>query len=331
MKPKPKVLITSRSFGRLSKEPLEIIEQVATVERITGPLKENELVKILPSYEGVIVGVDEITRQVIESSKRLKVIAKHGAGLDNIDLKAATENGVIVTYVPRANAESVADFTFCLILASARDLVNAHLSTKSGLWESRKFIGTELCGKILGIIGFGAIGSRVARRAKGFGMKILCYTAHPEKHMEEAKKYDVKFVELDELLKNSDFVTIHCALSPETVGLIGKRELELMKKSAFLINTARGPIVDENALYEVLKEKKIAGAALDVYGKEPPGKDYPLFELDNVIVTPHIASYTREAIINVDMIQARDVVKALCGEAPQFVANPEVLTKNKGI
>jgi len=322
-----KVLICSRSFGRLSEEPIKIIEEVAIVERVSGPLKEEDLIKILPSYDGVIVGTDEITRGVIESAERLKVVAKHGAGLDNVDLKAATEKRVIVTYVPGANAESVADFTFCLILSLIRHLIDAHLSTKAGRWESRKFIGTELYRKTLGIIGMGAIGSRVARRAKGFDMKILCYTAHPEKHNEEAKKYDIKFVDLDTLLKESDVITIHCALTPKTEKLIGEREIALMKKSAILINTARGPIIDEDALYKALKKNKIAGAALDVYSKEPPGADYPLFKLDNVIVTPHIASYTKEAIINMDLIQARDVVKALRGERPEFVANPEVFTR----
>jgi len=323
---KMKVFVSSRSFGKLSEEPFKILEQVAEIKKSTfgKPLKEDDLVKILPFYDGIIVGTDEVTRGAIESSDRLKVIAKHGAGVDNIDLQAATEKGVVVTYVPGVNAEAVADFTFCLMLGLARNLIDAHASVKSGKWEGTKFLGTELCKKTLGIIGMGTVGKAVARRATGFNMRILCHTAHPEKHREETKKWDVKYVNLDTLLKESDFVTIHCALTPETEGLINEQRLALMKKTAFLINTARGPLVDEKAVYKALKEKRIAGAGFDVYSKEPPGANCPLFQLDNVAVAPHIASYTREALLNVDLIQVRDIVKALRGEKPEFVANPDV-------
>jgi len=329
MSKKMRVFVSSRSFGKLSEEPLKILEHAAEIKKSTfgRPLKENDLVKILPLYDGIIVGTDEVTRRAIESSDRLKVIAKHGAGVDNIDLQAATEKGVVVTYVPGVNAEAVADFTFCLTLALARNLTDAHASARSGKWEATKFLGTELYKKTLGIIGMGTVGKAVARRATGFNMKILCHTAHPEKHREETKKWNVEYVDLDTLLKESDFVTIHCVLTPETEGLINEQKLALMKKTAFLINTARGPIVNEKAVYTALKEKRIAGAGFDVYSKEPPGADCPLFQLDNVVVAPHIASYTREAVLNVDLVQARDVVKALRGEKPEFVANPEVLKK----
>jgi len=326
-----RIFISSRSFGMVCEEAVEMLKKVAEVERSTlnRSLTEEELIEILPEYDAIIVGVDPITKKVINSSARLKVVAKHGAGLDNIDLKAATERGVIVTYVPRVNAESVADFTFCLMLALARKLIPAHISTKAGKWESKKFMGTELYKKTLGIIGIGAIGKRVARRAKGFDMRILCVTGHPEKHREEAEKYGIEFVDLETLLKESDIVTIHCALTPETEEMIGERELALMKKTAFLINTARGPIVNEEALYKALKEGWIAGAALDVYTKEPPDSDCPLFELDNVVLTPHIAQYTKEVLFNLDLTQARDIIKALSGEKPEFIANPEVLKRQR--
>lgn len=324
-----KVFVSSRSFGRLCPEAVDIIEKVAEVERSTlgRPLAEADLVEILPSYDGIIVGVDEVTRRAIESSERLRVVAKHGAGVDNIDLEAATENGVVVTYVPGANAESVADFAFCLMLALARKLVEAHVSTKAGRWESKNFMGTEVYGKTLGIVGMGSIGAKVAKRAKGFDMRVLCVTGHPEKHRREAEMYKIEFVDLPTLMKESDIVTIHCALTPETQGMIGQEELALMKKTAMLINTARGPIVDEEALYKALKENRIAGAALDVYSREPPGGDFQLFQLDNVVVAPHIASYTTDAISRVDLIQAEDFVKALRGERPKFVANPQVFKK----
>jgi D-3-phosphoglycerate dehydrogenase len=322
-----KIFVSSRSFGVQCNEAVDIIKEVAEVERSTfgRPLTESDLVKVLSPYDGIIVGVDEITERAIEASDRLKIVAKHGAGVDNIDLDACTRKGIIVTYVPGANAESVADFTFCLMLALARRIISAHISTKAGNWESKKFMGTELHKKTIGIIGMGNIGSRVARRAEGFDMRVLCATAHPEKHSEEGKKYGIEFVDLSALLKESDVVTIHCALTPHTKGLISTKELALMKESALLINTARGPIVDEKAVYHALREKKIAGAAFDVYSVEPPGASCKLFELDNVIVTPHIASYTIDAIRNVDLIQARDIARVLRGELPEFVANPEVL------
>jgi len=329
MKDKMKVFISSRSFGVACPEAIEIIKSIAEIERSTfgRKLNEKELMDIVPYYDGIIVGMDEVTEKVIYSSNKLKVIAKHGIGLDNIDLNAATKHGVIVTFVPQENAESVADFTFCLILALARKIINAHLSTIKGEWSPLKFVGKEIYGKTLGIIGLGSIGLRVAKRAKGFDMRILCTTAHPEKHKKEAEIYGIEFVNLETLLKESDIITIHVPLTPETKGMIGSKELSLMKKDALLINTARGPIIDEKALIEALKEKKIAGAALDVFEKEPPDKDNPLFKLENVIVAPHMASYTIEALSRVDLTLAQDLVKALKGEKPKYIANPQVFEK----
>lgn len=324
-----RVFISSRSFGAQCERAIEIIKQVADVERSTfgRSLTEADLMNVLPSYDGIIVGVDEINERVVEACDRLRVVAKHGAGVDNVDLDACTRKGVVVTYVPGANAESVADFTLCLMLALARKLVSAHASTKAGKWESKRFMGIELCGKTLGIVGIGAVGERVAKRANGFSMKVLCYTRHPEKHSEEAERYNVKFTDLESLLKKSDFVSLHCALTPETKGMIGEKELKLMKKSAFLINTSRGPVVQEEAIHRALKEREIAGAGFDVYTQEPPVADNPLFELNNVIVTPHVASYTKDALVRVDLVQAEDVVKVLQGKKPQYIANPEVLEK----
>lgn len=324
-----KVFVSSRSFGAQCERAIEIIKQVADVEKSTfgRPLTEADLLKVLPSYDGIIVGVDEINERVVEACHRLRVVAKHGAGVDNIHLDACTRKGVVVTYVPGANADSVADLTFSLMLALARKLISAHTSTKAGKWESKRFMGIELFGKTLGIIGMGDIGKRVAKRAIGFGMTVLCYTRHPEKHREEAERYNVTFTDLENLLKESDFVSLHCALTPQTNRMIGERELRLMKKSAFLINTSRGPIVQEDAVYQALKEGELAGAGFDVYTQEPPAADNPLFELDNVIVTPHIASYTKDALARVDLIQAKDVVKVLQGKKPEYIANPEVLKK----
>lgn len=326
---KPKVYVTSRSFGRYSEKALELIKSVVDVELspYNRALTEDELLKEIRDYDGIIVGVDEINRRIIENAKKLKIIAKRGVGIDNVDLKAATDNNIIVTYTPKANSEAVADFTFGLILSVARNIPQACLSAKQGKWEATKFIGVEVYGKTLGIIGLGDIGSRVAKRASGFGMKILYWSRRRKPDVE--KELKAQYVDLETLLRESDFVTIHLALTDETRGIIGEKELNLMKKTAYLINTARGPLINEEALYKALLEGKIAGAAVDVYSKEPPGTDFPLFKLDNVVASPHIASYTREAMNNMDMMVAEDMVRFFMGKKPLNIANTEVLEKIK--
>ena len=324
---RPKVYITSRSFGLFSEGALELIKSVAEIERspYDRAMNEEELLKVIGDIDGLIVGSDKINRKIIAHSKNLKVIAKHGVGIDNIDLKAATDNNIVVAYAHHANAESVADFTIGLILSIARHVPQAHFSIKRGMWEGTKFIGTEVYGKTIGIIGLGAIGERVAKRARGFDMRILAYD--PYVSYERTKEIPAKLVNFDMLLKKSDFITLHVALTDETRGMIGEKEFALMKKTAYFINTARGPIVDEAALYKALSEKKIAGAAIDVFSKEPPSADSPLFRLDNVVLSPHIAAYTLETICRMDMMNAEDIVKFFRGENPRYVANAEVLDR----
>jgi D-3-phosphoglycerate dehydrogenase len=324
---KPKVYITSRSFGRFSKEGLEIVKSVASVELnpYGRTMSEKELLKAVGDAEGLIVGNDKINQKVIEHAKKLKIVARHGVGIDNVDLKAATKNNIIVTYTPSANADAVADFTIGLILSLARKIPQASLSIRQGRWEARKFMGVDIYRKTIGIIGLGEVGHRVAKRAKGFGMRILYWSRRRKPKVE--KELNAQYVELETLLKESDFVSVHLALTDETRGIIGRKEFNLMKRTAYIINTARGQIVDEKALYKALKKQKIAGAAVDVYEKEPPDPDFPLFKLDNVIATPHIAAYSRETIVKMDMMNARDIVKFFKGEKPQYVANPEVLKK----
>ncbi|MEM1588927.1 MAG: phosphoglycerate dehydrogenase [Candidatus Bathyarchaeia archaeon] len=324
---KPKVYITSRSFGQFSEEALKLIKSVAEVERnpYGRAMTEEELLSVVKGVDGLIVGNDKINKKVIECAKNLKIIARHGVGVDNIDLKAATDNNIIVTYTPHVNADAVADFTMGLILSLARNIPQAYVSIRQGKWEAIKFMGVDVCGKTLGVIGLGEIGYRVAKRARGFDMKILYWSRNRKVSIE--KELSAQYVSLETLLRESDFITIHLALTDETRGMIGKKELELMKKTAYLINTARGPIVDEKALCEALKEGRIAGAAVDVYDKEPPDADNPLLRLDSVIATPHIAAYSRETMIKMDMMNAEDIVKFFKGERPLNVANPEVLKK----
>jgi D-3-phosphoglycerate dehydrogenase len=324
---KPKIYITSRSFGQRCEEALRLVESVAEVEKnpYGRAMNEKELLKAVENVEGLIVGADKVDRKIIGHSKNLKIIARHGIGVDNIDLEAATDHNIVVTYAPHVNADSVADFTVGLILSLARGIPHAHFSMDQKRWESTKFIGVELCGKMIGIIGLGEIGYKVAERAKGFDMKILYWSRRRKTDIE--KELGIQYVNFEDLLRESDFITLHVALTDETYGMIGRKELALMKKNAYLVNTARGQIVDEKALYEAMRDGKIAGAALDVYYQEPPNFDNPIFKLDNVITTPHIAAYTIEALRRMDLVNAEDVVKFFKGEKPLYIANPEVTQK----
>jgi D-3-phosphoglycerate dehydrogenase len=325
---RPEVYITSRSFGIFCPEAMNLIESIANIKRnpYERPMKKEELVKELRDSEGTIIGGDRFDSEVIKNLRNLRIIARHGVGVDNVDLRAATENGIVVVYAPHSNAEAVADMTIGLMLSLIRHIPSAHISTKSGEWASKRFVGMELYGKSVGIIGLGSIGTRVAKRLRGFNVKILYYDKY-RLTPDQEKELSVNYVPFDILLKESDIITIHVPLTDQTRGMIGKKELSLMKKTAFLINTARGLIVDESALYEALKKKKIAGYATDVYTHEPPERDFPLFKLDNVIVTPHIAAYTHEAIKRMDMMIAEDTVRFFKGQRPLHITNPEVLEK----
>jgi len=324
---KPIVYISSRSFGKITSDGLRILERVAEIGKnpLERHLTESELIEKVENAVGVIAGSEKHTSRVISAAKHLKVIGRHGVGVDNIDLKTATKKGVIVTYTPLANTESVADLTLAALLALTRMIPMADKSVKEGDWSPLKFIGMELLGKKIGIIGLGNVGSKVAKRAASFGMKILAYDPYIDEG--KAKDLGAKLVELATLLKESDVVTIHVPLVKETIGMIGEKELKMMKSEAFLINVARGKIVDEKALVEALKRGEIKGAAVDVFEKEPPDPDNPLLKLDNVILTPHIGAYTLEAIRRMDITVAMDVAKVLKGKKPDHIVNPEVLSQ----
>ncbi|MEM2839774.1 MAG: phosphoglycerate dehydrogenase [Thermoplasmata archaeon] len=256
-------------------------------------LKEDELASIIADYDAMIVrSATKATRKIIQASKKLKVIGRAGVGVDNIDLEAATEKGVLVMNAPSGNIISTAELTVGLIFALARNIPQADRTMKEGKWEKKKFSGRQLAGKTLGIIGLGKVGTEVAKRAQGLGMVVIAYD--PLISPELAVRLHVRLVSLDMLLSQSDFITVHTTLTSQTRDMIGAEQLSKMKKSAFLINTARGGIVNEEALYNALNEKKIAGAALDVFVKEPP-EDWKLAKLDNCIVTPHLGASTKEA------------------------------------
>lgn len=271
-------------------------------------LDEKALCEKVKDFDIVVVrSKTKITGKVIEAGKKLKIIGRPGAGLDTIDVKAAEGRGIKVLNTPEATAASVAELAFGLMLSLCRKIPIADCGMKGGKWLKSEAKGNELFGKTLGVVGFGHIGSHLARMGRCCGMEVVCATRSPEKHREEAGKAGIKIVSLEELLKKSDFVSVHTPLTDETRHMISERELGMMKRSAFLINTARGEVVDENALYNALKGGKIAGAGLDVFSKEPYSG--PLAGLGNVVLTPHIGASTNEAQMRAGMILAEKIIE----------------------
>ena len=303
----PKVLIADP----IHEDGLRAIQEFAEVEVSTG-LTEDELVQKVKDYDALVVrSATKVTRRVIESGANLKVIARAGVGLDNIDVEAAKKRGIVVLNAPEAPAIAVAELVFALMLAFARRIPQADASMRAGRWEKKKLQGAELHGKTLGIIGTGRIGQAVAERAKAFGMKLLLFDIKP--NQEFASRIGAEYVELKHLLAESDFVTIHVPLLPETKHMIGEKELALMKPTAVLINTSRGAVVDERALARALRSGQIAGACLDVYEREPPVGS-PLLECTNTVLTPHIGASTVEAQRAAALIIASKLRGVLQGE-----------------
>lgn len=313
-----KILITPRSFGKTSNVPFEMLNKYGyEIIRNEAGLKysEDELLDIIEDVDGVIVGLDPITERVLKKGKKLKVVSKYGVGLDNIDLEAAKKLGIKVTYTPGANNESVADFAFSLMLTLSREVNKLDEIVRSNKWEKR--IGTEVYGKTIGVIGTGAIGKGVARRATGFDMEILAYDLYPDEAF--ANTIGMKYVDKKTIMEKSDFITLHVPLTDEMYHFIDSKELNMMKKNAILINTSRGGIVNEDALYDALKEKKIAGAALDVYETEPP-INHKLLKLDNVLLTPHCGASTIDATNRMGVIAVEGLVSVLEGMEPKYLA-----------
>ena len=316
-----KILVTPRSFASASNKPMKMLTEKGyevQLNDIGRPYKKEEMLNLISDIDGIIIGIDELSAEIIEEANELKVISKYGIGLDNIDINMATEKKITVTNTPAANVDAVADLTFGFILSLARRIPEADRKTKSGKWE--KIIGKSVWKKTIGIIGLGKIGKQVVKRAQGFEMNILVFRRNIFKDKKFAQKYGIKYVNLEKLLQKSDYITIHVPLNDATRNMISYEELGKIKKDAFLINTSRGGIVDEEALYDALRNNKLRGAALDVYNNEPPGKS-PLMELDNVIMTPHIGAYTEEAIENMGIQAAQNLIDVLEGREPQNRVN----------
>ena len=308
------------SSWELEREELEKIDaKLVDAESKIG----KELIEVIHDADALLVGSTCIDRTIVNSLKKCRIIAEYGVGYDNIDGEAATEKGIYVTNVPGYGAQDVADHCMAMLLTFARKLFQLNQYTKEGRWDRRLAVPLyRLKGKILGIIGFGENGKALASRARSFGLDILVYDPYVSK--DTFQQYIVKPAQWEELIKRADFISIHTPLTDKTQNLFNEERFRAMKKTAVLINTARGGIVDESALYKALKKGWIAGAALDVLQQEPPSKDNPLFDFENVLVTPHIASYSEESELELRIKAVGEVVRVLTGRSPRWIVNPEV-------
>ncbi len=317
-----KILITARTFGKYAKEPLEMFPSGA-YELVWNPCgrppTEEEYKGLVRGMSGLIVGGEKVPASVIEAGADLRVISLHGVGFDKIDVKAASARGILVCNAPGTNTNAVAELALGLMLASARRISHADRAVKSGKWE--QCIGPEVAGKILGIVGLGRIGQSLARKAKGLGMQVVGFDIVLDRAFLERE--GVEALSLDELLSRSDFVSLNCSLTVETENLIDEPRLRKMKKTAHLINTSRGKVVDEQALQKALQEGWIAGAATDVYSTEPPIGS-PLLLLEELVTTMHMGTHTQEALAEMGRVAAQNVLDALEGRRPAFLVNPEV-------
>ncbi len=308
----------------LSNKGLEILGRAKSLKCDLKPgLSPEELKKILPEYDGIIIRSEtKLKGDMIEAGTRLRVIGRAGIGLDNVDLSAATKKGIVVMNTPQENAIAAAEHTIAMILSISRKIPQATASMKAGRWEKKKFLGVELYNKTLGMIGIGVIGTIVADRARGLKMKVIGYDPYLSKEVAEKKGVDL--VSYDELLSRSDFITVHTPLTDETRNLIDKKTLDKMKNRVILINCARGGIINEKDLYDAIKGGKVAGAALDVFEKEPATGN-PLLELEEVVSTPHLGASTGEAQENVSIAIAQQIVDYFTlGEARNAVNMPAV-------
>lgn len=310
-----KVLVTSRSFGKISDEPLRIMRDAGFEVVLKGQeFHQEEFERIIPEYDALIIGAHPFPEGAMEKCDKLQIICKHGAGLDNIPLEKARERNIAVCNTPGTNSNAVADLAVGLMLAAVRNIVLADSRVKRGEW--RPEIGVDLCYKTLGLFGFGAIARNVARRVLGFGMRIMVYDPYVKQVPKEFEN-KVELCTSAEIIQDADIISMHMPLTEETRNMITLKEMRQMKTGSYIINTARGGIVNESDLYQAVKEGHIAGAALDVSVEEPMDMDNPLRSLENVIITPHLGMYSREAIGAVSLICAQNIVARMEGKALQ--------------
>ena len=293
----------------IAAEGLEILRENFNVE-VRDKLSAEELLDIIPKFDALIVrSASKVTAEVLARAEKLKIIGRAGVGVDNIDVKAATERGIIVINSPDGNTIAATEHTFAMMLAVSRNIPQANKTIHDGGWDRKKFVGVELRNKILGVIGLGRIGAGVAKRAQAFQMNVVAYD--PFVSADRAESLGVKLVALDELFKTADFITVHMPLTQETENMISLAQMKTMKPTVRLINCARGGIINESDLAVALREKIIAGAAIDVFTAEPLDKNSPLISLPNIILTPHLGASTVEAQIGVSVDVARGIIDAL--------------------
>ncbi len=327
MTDKPTVYVTRELPG----DAVDRLRRAASVrvwpEELPPP--RDVLLREAAAADGLIALLtDRIDADLLDAAPRLRVVSNVAVGYDNIDVAEATRRAVLVTNTPGILTETTADFAFALLMAAARRVVEADRYTRQGRWKTwgpQVLLGQDVHGACLGIVGLGAIGLEVAKRARGFGMRIL-YQDHRRRPREE-RRYGLVHTELDQLLREADFVSLHVPLTNDTRHLIGERELSLMKPTAVLVNTARGPVVDQQALYRFLKEGRIAAAALDVTEVEPIPMNEPLLTLDNVIIAPHIASASVATRTRMASVAADNLLAALRGEEPPNCVNRQALRR----
>jgi len=319
-KERPRIVITDCDHPSVEIERA-ILSEIDPELILANCNTEDEVIEEAHDADGIINQYAPITRKVIESLKKCKVIARYGVGVDNIDVEAATEHKIIVANVPDYCIDEVSTHTMALILACARGITLLNSKIKEKRWDftlAKPLFRTQ--GKTLGLFGLGRIARIVAQKALGFGFKIIAYDPYVPRVDD-----GIKLVEFSQLFSDSDFVSIHVPLTAETRHSFGENELKKMKKTAYLINTSRGPIVDEKALYQALKNKWIAGAALDVMEEEPPDWNSSLLQLDSLIITPHISFYSEESYIELKIKVAEAVCSVLKGELPRTMVNPQVV------
>lgn len=308
------IFSTSPTFTKYSEQSMQLLKENNCDLVMMSPKDfrdKAEYPEVLAKAEAWVVGINKVYAEDLDYAPKLKLIIKHGSGVDSIDLRAAAERGITVANAPGTNANAVADLAMGLILSGARQIVSADQRLRGGFWGP--IMGQDVYGRTLGVLGLGQIGRGLVQRAKGFNMKILGYDVvhNPEFEAE----YGVRAATLEEIVTESDYLSVHLPLLDSTKNLIGVDALAKMKSSAFLVNTCRGGVVDEEALFKALSDKKIAGAAIDVFKKEPP-VDSPFLTLDNVIVTPHMGGYTEGAMALTSEVVAQSIVNVLKGEAP---------------
>ena len=314
-----KVIVTARSFGPTDGEAMQILQNAGCdVKKLIAGEKSipEQLKEEIVNADAVIAGLEDYDKTLIDSAQKLKIISRYGVGYDKVDLEAAKAKGIPVTITPGANGDSVADLAVTLMLSVARNIPFMDRTLKVG--ASKRPSGLEMCGKTLGVIGAGRIGKGVAERCKGFGMKLLLFDQYQDTQW--ASSVGAEYVDFDTIVKEADFITIHSPLTDETRGMFGKEQFAAMKNTAIIVNTARGGIIDEEALYDALTSGEIYGAGLDVTVTEPASES-PLAGLDNCILTPHAGAATTEAGIKMSVMAAQNVVTVLSGQKCQYQVN----------